>query len=561
MTIKKLYEKFNKFLNSSQTELIVEGRINDTRKKYPDLAKPQQELEGESLLQLLIDADPSGNQKYLMGAAKLADKQIKDNIKQGYKPIAGKFWPDDAPEDAFSPWGVVKNLADMIPKYHNIMNFIRDEDAKFKDINAINDNRLFRGVVKRARDRKAKKEADKRREARRKKTAVEGTEFVLDTPYHKVVRPLTREGSCYFGRQTRWCISAERSGNYFDQYTSDGKAFLFLLAKRKDVGDEYKKIAVVMDSDGDFKEYFDAPDDSMTEQHFQDAIRNTMLGSDISGQFVSYEENEPYDAKKILQGVEMLGLDHPEESGLRYVYWEHSTAAQVVNEKVEEYIEELQDAGRQSVEDTPAGTPFEKYEEKLNEYDFDNFYVGLDHPEESGLRHVYWEASARVDAEMVVQNYENWTWKPEVEDNPDDYEDEIQSAIRDALYAVGIYPDDSEAVRQYGNPMEYSFRINASRSSNYDLENFEIWLGDLKEDDNTLKESFPDALIEELAERKLIEDKEALKRRAEEDKAAELARMKEAKEKEYFPSPEDKEKQMKLPLQEKRIRIKIIKNS
>jgi len=555
MRMKLLLENFRKFSTLTEEQLIVEGRIDDARRKYPDLAKPQQELEGESLLQLLIDADPSGNQKYLMGAAKLADKQVKDNIKQGYKPIAGKFFPEDAPEDAFSPWGVVKNVADMIPKYHNIMNFIRDEDAKFKDINAISDYGLFQGVVKRATDRKAKKEADKAREEQTKKTAVEGTEFVLDTPYHKVVRPLTREGSCYFGRQTRWCISAERSRNYFDSYTSDGKAFLFLLAKRKDVGDEYKKIAVVMDKNGDFEEYFDAPDDSMSQQHFMDAIRNTMLGSDISGQFVSYEEDEPYDAKKILQGVEMLDLgyllDDPDDL---------ATAVQVVNEKVEEYIEELQDAGKQSVEDTPAGTPFEAYEEKLEEYQLDHFYVTLHHPDETGLDYVYWEASAGVDAEMVVQNYENWTWKPDVEDNPDEYEDEIQSAIGDALYAVNVYPDDGHA--DYSNPMEYNFTINAGDvySQSFDLDSFDDWLETLRVADDDLNRAFPDALIEELAERELIEDKEALKRQAEEDKAAELARMKAAKEKEYFPSPEDKERQMKLPLQERRFRIKITKN-
>ena len=32
-----------------------------------------------------------------------------------------------------------------------------------------------------------------------------------------------------------------------------------------------------------------------------------------------------------------------------------------------------------------------------------------------------------------------------MEDNPDEYEDEIQSAIGDALYAANIYPDDGEA--------------------------------------------------------------------------------------------------------------------
>jgi len=144
-----------------------------------------------------------------------------------------------------------------------------------------------------------------------------------------------------------------------------------------------------------------------------------------------------------------------------------------------------------------------------------------------------------------------------VEDNPEEYENKIQDAIGDALYAVNIYPDDGAV--GWDNPMEYSFRISG-RYSGRELDDFDEWLGDLKDDDNNLKESFPDALIEELAERELIEDKEALRRQAEEDKAAELARMKAEKEKEYFPSPEDKEKQMKLPLQERRFRIKITKN-
>jgi hypothetical protein len=87
-----------------------------------------------------------------------------------------------------------------------------------------------------------------------------------------------------------------------------------------------------------------------------------------------------------------------------------------------------------------------------------------------------------------------------------------------------------------------------------------MWLETLRVADDDLNRAFPDALIEELAERELIEDKEALKRQADAERAAELIKMKAEKEKEYFPSPEDKERQMKLPLQERRFRIKITKN-
>ena len=126
---------------------------------------------------------------------------------------------------------VVQNFAELVQRYHKLMPFIRDQDAKFKDINAIKTYSELRGVIDRASQKRAAKEQEKEKEAETKKVAVKGTEFVADTPYHKVVRPLTKEGSCYFGRQTRWCISAERSANYFDEYTGKGKAFFFLLAK------------------------------------------------------------------------------------------------------------------------------------------------------------------------------------------------------------------------------------------------------------------------------------------------------------------------------------------
>ena len=67
----------------------------------------------------------------------------------------------------------------------------------------------------------------------------------------------------------------------FDEYTGKGKAFFFLLAKNKNREPAYKKIAVVIDDDGNFEEYFDAPDDSMTYQQFVRAVRQTMIGFNL----------------------------------------------------------------------------------------------------------------------------------------------------------------------------------------------------------------------------------------------------------------------------------------
>ena len=78
MRMKLLLENFQKFSTLTEEQLIIEGRIDDARKKYPALNKPQEDLDGKTLLDILIDADPSGNQKYLMGAARLTVDLLDD---------------------------------------------------------------------------------------------------------------------------------------------------------------------------------------------------------------------------------------------------------------------------------------------------------------------------------------------------------------------------------------------------------------------------------------------------------------------------------------------------
>ena len=60
-----LFESFRNYALLTEEQLLVEGRIDDAAKKYPELAQKREELDGESLLDALIAADPSGNQKYL----------------------------------------------------------------------------------------------------------------------------------------------------------------------------------------------------------------------------------------------------------------------------------------------------------------------------------------------------------------------------------------------------------------------------------------------------------------------------------------------------------------
>ena len=542
MRMKLLLENFKRFSTLTEDQLIIEGRIDDARKKYPFLAKRSAEPVGEkSLLDLLIDADPSGNQKYLMGAARLVVDLLND-----LENMTGRF-PTRAP-------AVVFNAAELIQRYHKLMPFIRDQDAKFKDINAIKTYNELRGVINRAAQKKADREAEKAREAAEKQEAIKGTEFVADTPFHKVVRPLTREGSCYFGRETRWCISATQSQNYFDQYTSDGKAFFFLLAKNKDIEPAFKKIAVVIDSDGDFEDYFDAVDDSMTLREFNDAIRQTILGANLNGEIVSFEEDEAYDRDKIMKAAEILGVtEYIDDDEIAI-----ENAVELIDDEVEEYIQTLQTAAAQSVAQTPAGVPFEKYEEVLERFDFNNMYVELEDPAYSGYETITLNVGGTIDISDYLEGT-GYVYRPGVEEElGGGYEQDVVDAVRIALEGANIYADDVE--QSYDDPERVHFSIRYDAGSDIDdLDIFEGVLEELQNVDREIgdKESFGEDLIESLEDDEVIYNPEEEKKKEEEEAEAKFRASKDA---EYFASQEEREKQMKLALQERKFRILIKKS-
>ena len=545
--MKTLLESFRTYSLDENETLLIEARKDDAAKKYPELAKKYEELDGESLLDTLIAADPSGNQKYLMGAARILRRSMENaEQKNGYEPFWGKQWPDDAAENLYSPWGISKNIAVLLPKYHKLMAYIRDQDAPFKDINNIKNYAALQAVVKTAQSKKDKREQEKKEKAQLKRTARETSEVIADTAYHLVVRPLSKEASCYFGRETRWCISATKSANYFDQYTSEGKAFLFLLAKKKDIDPAYAKLAVVMDQDGDFDEYYDAEDDSLFTRMFELAVRQTMLGTEASGEITAMEEDEPYEKEPIMKAAEDLDLMRLIDEGD-----EIETVVQLINDTVHEYIEDLEQKGRQSVEDTPAGTPDEAYEDMLSEMgDFDNVYVTLSFPSETGLDYTYWEANLGVDLDNLLERAEGWeatnTWEEYVEREADEMRDLVDTMMNE----VGVWPEEVE--QDYGDPVVFNVRLEGDSGS---LDSFEGWLNNLNYDDDKINTGLLDAFIETASEI----DPPLIRNPAKEAEEAEAARQ-QTRDAEYWPDPEEKKKQIDLPLQENRFRIKIVKS-
>ena len=127
-----LFENFRKYSILTEEQLLVEGRIDDAKKKYPEVAKPREEYDGESLLDVLIKADPTERkgeaQKYLMGAAKIVNTALERAKKDGYEIFWAKEWPaetsEETPEGTFtsvtdnlvSAWGITRNVAEALPQ-------------------------------------------------------------------------------------------------------------------------------------------------------------------------------------------------------------------------------------------------------------------------------------------------------------------------------------------------------------------------------------------------------------------------------------------------------------
>lgn len=238
---------FNSIWKSYLTEgrelqLLIEGKLSDAKKKFNDL-----EEQGfiEVLRELLEERlGPRSIPKYIMWAS----KQL--NIQREQENSAYNFLKNKALVIADS-LAFFENNQDRMPE---------------KDINKYNS---LSSLVADVRQTGASQTQIKKQE---KETAREGSEIVYDDNDIFAVRPYTEDASCYYGKNTRWCISATDSKNYFDQYTSDRKGFVMVRFNNIAEDDPLRRLAMVFDSEGYLEEVFDARDEGHGSDIVEEAI-------------------------------------------------------------------------------------------------------------------------------------------------------------------------------------------------------------------------------------------------------------------------------------------------
>ena len=66
---------------------------------------------------------------------------------------------------------------------------------------------------------------------------LQDAEMVYDGPNWEILIPKTKEASCHYGANTRWC-TAGSNNNYFEHYSKDGP--LYIITNKKDHTDKYQ---------------------------------------------------------------------------------------------------------------------------------------------------------------------------------------------------------------------------------------------------------------------------------------------------------------------------------
>lgn len=184
-------------------------QLKQIRQKYPELNNELDMFEG---------ADPSGTLKYISWQA----NQLLKNES-------------------------VDEIINLISKFHK-----NQQRLDKKDIFQYNSVEELRETLN------SLGETRKERKDKEKDEAYTESAVIYDDGRFLVVRPETEGASCYFGRNTKWCVSATESKNYFNTYSKENTLLYFIIDREAEPDNPMGKVALAFTGDG--VEIYDALD-------------------------------------------------------------------------------------------------------------------------------------------------------------------------------------------------------------------------------------------------------------------------------------------------------------
>ena len=204
------------FLRHYVRSLLVESKVDDLKKKYPNVD-----------VDLYADNDPSRNNKYLEWMVKQA---VKGHSQEDIIATVSYF-------------------------HINVVRF------KSKDINAYKDLKDLENEVKEVSQTKSKTQ-------QKKEIKASGSDDVYEDD-EVIVKHIKEKDACQvYGAGTKWCITMSNT-SYWEQYVGANVVFYYMLRKQP-LNDDFDKVAFAVQRDGRKNvhkiEYFNAKDDKVNER-------------------------------------------------------------------------------------------------------------------------------------------------------------------------------------------------------------------------------------------------------------------------------------------------------
>jgi len=221
-------------LEQSRYDVLV-NKFAKAKKKGQ---KPKIELE---VLKTLMLADPTTK----IEGENTADEDTRDIKKVGaYSQWVIKQWmglqqeADKAYAYGSNEWGVkleqlqeqfmedLYKTTEDLQKFHRFKQQIAQEK---RDINRVESfDELYELTKEFSLEQATTTKAER---------VLQDAELVYDGPNWEILIPKSREASCHYGANTRWC-TAGSSNNYYDHYSKQGP--LYIITNKKDPTDKYQ---------------------------------------------------------------------------------------------------------------------------------------------------------------------------------------------------------------------------------------------------------------------------------------------------------------------------------
>jgi hypothetical protein len=170
------------------------------------------------------------------------------------------------------------NLADQMPYKENLytraLRQFADVVARgiIKGADAdINQYKTFDQLINRLKD----VEHIRTKSAVEREAKVTGSDLVWSNPNGsiKIVKILSHKASCYYGHDTKWCVSMRDNPEDWEGYYASLDTFYFILNNTLPVEHVYNKVAVLVEETGEIKAY-DKTDLRIGSTHFSKYLAN-----------------------------------------------------------------------------------------------------------------------------------------------------------------------------------------------------------------------------------------------------------------------------------------------